>query len=102
LFLGRGGNRIDRAGTPPHWREGHTDRISMKDYKEREQHREAEERWSKSTRQPAKEELDPRVYGRYDEKQDDRKALEEKYREKQKEMKRSRRRQGTVLPIFWY
>jgi len=90
---GRGGNRIDRAGTPPHWREGNSDRISMKDYKEREQHRAAEERWSKSTRQPAKEELDPRVYGRYDDKQDDRKALEEKYREKQKEMKRSRRRQ---------
>lgn len=70
----------------------------MKDYKEREQHRAAEERWSKSTRQPAKEELDPRVYGRYDDKQDDRKALEEKYREKQKEMKRSRRRQGNILP----
>ncbi|CAG5114293.1 Oidioi.mRNA.OKI2018_I69.chr2.g8355.t1.cds [Oikopleura dioica] len=89
---GRGANRIDRATTPPHWREGNSERISMRDYKEREQHRLAEERWSKSTRQPAKEELDPRVYGRYDEKQEDRKALEEKYREKQKEMKRNRRR----------
>ena len=97
MFLGRGANRIDRATTPPHWRES-SDRISMRDYKEREQHRLAEERWSKSTRQPAKEELDPRVYGRYDEKQEDRKALEEKYREKQKELKRNRRRRGER---FW-
>lgn len=71
----------------------------MRDYKEREQHRLAEERWSKSTRQPAKEELDPRVYGRYDEKQEDRKALEEKYREKQKELKRSRRRRGDLVEL---
>ena len=60
----------------------------MKDFKDRERQREAEERWNKSTRPPGKEELDPRVYGRYDDKADDRKRREEEYREKKQIIKR--------------
>ena len=66
IKLGRGGARKDREGTPPHWL--HNDRISMKEFKDRESQRAAEDRWNKSTRPPGKEELDPRVYGRYDDK----------------------------------
>ena len=65
-YPGRGGARKDREGTPPHWL--HNDRISMKEFKDRESQRAAEDRWNKSTRPPGKEELDPRVYGRYDDK----------------------------------
>ena len=65
----------------------------MKDFKDRERQREAEERWNKSTRPPGKEELDPRVYGRYDDKADDRKRREEEYREKKQIIKRFNRRQ---------
>jgi len=89
---GRGSSRIDRAGTPPHWREGNNDRISMKDYRDREQQRAAEERWTKSVRQPAQEDLDPRVYGRYDEKAETRKKREDAYREKKQLIKRFNRR----------
>lgn len=89
---GRGSSRIDRAGTPPHWREGHTDRISMKDYRDREQQRAAEERWTKSIRQPEQDDIDPRVYGRYDDKADVRKKRESAYREKKQLIKRYNRR----------
>ena len=65
----------------------------MKDYKDREQQRAADERWNKSTRPPGKEELDPRVYGRYDDKADDRKRREEDYRERKQIIKRFNRRQ---------
>ena len=91
--LGRGSSRIDRAGTPPHWREGNTDRISMKDYRDREQQRAAEERWTKSIRQPEKEDIDPRVYGRYDEKAENRKTREDAYYEKKQLIKKFNRRQ---------
>ena len=77
---GRGSSRIDRAGTPPHWREGNNDRISMKDYRDREQQRAAEERWSKSIRQPEQDDIDPRVYGRYDDKAEERKQRDQQYR----------------------
>jgi len=91
VIRGRGGARKDREGTPPHWL--HNDRISMKDFKDRESQRAAEDRWNKSTRPPGKEELDPRVYGRYDDKATDRKKREEEYREKKQLIKRFNRRQ---------
>lgn len=90
---GRGSSRIDRAGTPPHWREGNSERISMKDYRDREQQRAAEERWTKSIRQPEKDDIDPRVYGRYDDKAESRKKREDTYREKKQLIKRFNRRQ---------
>jgi len=92
VIRGRGGARKDREGTPPHWL--HNDRISMKEFKDRESQRAAEDRWNKSTRPPGKEELDPRVYGRYDDKAEDRKKREEEYREKKNQTKmRDRRRE---------
>lgn len=92
FIVGRGSSRIDRAGTPPHWREGNTDRISMKDYRDREQQRAAEERWTKSIRQPEQDDIDPRVYGRYDEKAETRKKREDAYREKKQLIKKFNRR----------
>merc|ERR1712176_1603804 len=90
VIRGRGGARKDREGTPPHWL--HNDRISMKEFKDRESQRAAEDRWNKSTRPPGKEELDPRVYGRYDDKAEDRKKREEEYREKKNQTKQRERR----------
>jgi len=90
VIRGRGGARKDREGTPPHWL--HNDRISMKEFKDRESQRAAEDRWNKSTRPPGKEELDPRVYGRYDDKAEDRKKREEEYREKKNQTKVRERR----------
>ena len=64
----------------------------MKDYRDREQQRAAEERWTKSIRQPEQTDIDPRVYGRYDEKAESRKAREDVYREKKQLIKRFNRR----------
>ena len=52
----------------------------MKDYRDREQQRAAEERWSKSIRQPEQDDIDPRVYGRYDDKAEERKQRDQQYR----------------------
>lgn len=77
---GRGSSRFDRQGTPPHMREA-AEQISMKEFREREQLRSAEDRWTKSSTQPEKE-FDPRVYGRYDDKAKTRKRRESEYAEK--------------------